>query len=114
MGSRCIKPNSPLPVALPTVVATALPNATNSKIVPWIRNSHRRNVAILEYADRDSRAGAHDEVVPIFAARLAARTGIMDFVPTAVHIRAPYGMLHRVQHRVIRQRTMKQRVRRKQ
>ena len=30
------------------VVATALPNATNVKIVPWIRSSHRRNTAIPE------------------------------------------------------------------
>jgi len=28
------------------VVATALANATNVKIVPWIRRSHRRNAAI--------------------------------------------------------------------
>jgi len=30
------------------VVATALPNATNVKMVPWIRSSHRRNTAIPE------------------------------------------------------------------
>jgi hypothetical protein len=43
-----MKPNRPVPVIQPTVVATALPNATSIKIVPWIRSSHRRNVAILE------------------------------------------------------------------
>jgi hypothetical protein len=30
------------------VVVTALPNATSAKIVPWIRSSDRRKVAILE------------------------------------------------------------------
>jgi hypothetical protein len=43
-----MKPKRPVPVIQPTVVATALPNATSIKIVPWIRRSHRRNVAILE------------------------------------------------------------------
>ncbi len=41
-----MKPNSPVPVIQPMVVATALANATNVKIVPWIRRSHRRNLAI--------------------------------------------------------------------
>src|SRR5882672_2165129 len=48
MGFCFMKPNRPVPVIQPTVVATALPNATSIKIVPWIRSSHRRNVAILE------------------------------------------------------------------
>jgi hypothetical protein len=30
------------------VVATALPNATSVKVVPWIRSSNRRNTAIRE------------------------------------------------------------------
>jgi hypothetical protein len=48
MGFCRMKPNRPVPVIRPMVVATALPNATSVKIVPWIRSSHRRNVAILE------------------------------------------------------------------
>jgi hypothetical protein len=43
-----MKPNSPVPVIQPMVVATALLNATRAKMVPWIRSSHRRNVATLE------------------------------------------------------------------
>jgi hypothetical protein len=43
-----MKPKSPVPVVQPMVVATALPNATSVRIVPWIRSSHRRNAVILE------------------------------------------------------------------
>jgi len=34
------------------VVVTALPSATSVKIVPWIRSSHRRNMAILGVVKR--------------------------------------------------------------
>jgi hypothetical protein len=48
-GAQCANHiPSPAPVIRPTVVATALPNATRAKIVPWIRSSRRRNVAIAE------------------------------------------------------------------
>jgi hypothetical protein len=43
-----MKPNSPVPVIQPMVVATALPNATSVKTVPWIRSSHRRDAAIRD------------------------------------------------------------------
>jgi hypothetical protein len=42
-----MKPNGPLPVIQPAVVATALPSATSIKIVPWIRSSQRRNVEFV-------------------------------------------------------------------
>jgi hypothetical protein len=43
-----MKPNRPVPVIQPMVVARALPNATSVKTVPWISSSHRRNTAILD------------------------------------------------------------------
>ena len=48
IGSCFIKPNGPVPVVRPTVVATALPDATSVKIVPWIRSSRRRNALMPE------------------------------------------------------------------
>jgi hypothetical protein len=41
-----MKPNNPVPVIRPKVVATALLKATSAKIVPWVRSSHRRNLVI--------------------------------------------------------------------
>ena len=39
MGFCCMKPKKPVPVIRPAVVATALPNATNVRMVPWIRST---------------------------------------------------------------------------
>jgi hypothetical protein len=47
-----MKPNMPVPVSQPMVVATALPSATTVKILPWIRSSHRRKAAIPGVAKR--------------------------------------------------------------
>ena len=64
MGFCCMKPNLPVPVFQPMVVATALPNATTVKTAPWISSSRRRNVAIPEVGC--SKSGSFD--VGIFSA----------------------------------------------
>jgi len=43
-----MNPNSPVPVIQPIVVAKALAKATRVRMVPWVRSSRRRNVAIPE------------------------------------------------------------------
>jgi len=39
-----MKPNGPLPLIQPMVVARDAARATNTKIVPWIRSNHRPGV----------------------------------------------------------------------
>ena len=69
MGFCRMKPNMPVPVSQPMVVATALPSATTVKIVPWIRSSHRRNAAIPGVVERVA-------LIAIFPRRLtSAATG---------------------------------------
>ena len=48
IGFCRMKPNTPVPVIRPMVVATALANATSVRIVPWIRSSRRRKRAMLD------------------------------------------------------------------
>jgi hypothetical protein len=75
------------------VVATALPNATSVRIVPWIRSSQRRNMALLEVG-----RGVIQAFIAIFLRRLtcniscgAGRRRLHAVVSRSVHAIASMG-----------------------
>lgn len=72
IGYCSIKPNGPVPVIRPSVVATALLNATSVKIVPWIRSSRRRNTPMTE-VDRGVVKGAISQSIRYQSARRGYR-----------------------------------------